>query len=58
VRTDPAHVRGNYQQRFAAWQLQLRQECRRRLIDLVEMTTETPLEKALLAYLRKRGRLF
>jgi uncharacterized protein (DUF58 family) len=58
LRSDPAHIRAGYQERFAAWRDQLRRECRRHLIDFVEMTTEMPLETALLAYLRKRGRLF
>jgi uncharacterized protein (DUF58 family) len=58
VRTEPAHIRSAYRQRFEQWRTDLRRECRRQLIDLVEVTTETPLETALLAYLRKRRRLF
>jgi uncharacterized protein (DUF58 family) len=58
VRTEPAHVRQGYAERFEAWRDTLRYECRRRLIDLVELTTDTPLEKGLGAYLLKRGRLY
>jgi uncharacterized protein (DUF58 family) len=58
VRTDPAHIRSAYRQRFEQWRRSLRRECRRHLIDLVEVTTEAPFETALLAYLRKRRRLF
>ena len=58
VRTDPAQIRSAYQQQFDRWRHQLRHECRRQLVDLVEITTETPLENALHAYLRKRKRLY
>ncbi len=58
VRLEPAHLAGSYQERFAAWQDTLRRECRRRLIDLVEITTETPFAQGLGAYLRKRRRMY
>ena len=58
VRTEPAHVRQRYHERFERWRDTLRRECRRQLIDLVEMTTDVPLEKGLGAYLQKRRRLY
>jgi uncharacterized protein (DUF58 family) len=58
LRSDPAHIRAHYRERFAAWRSDLRRECRRQLVDLVEITTDTPLETALLAYLQKRRRLY
>jgi uncharacterized protein (DUF58 family) len=58
LRTEPAHIGGEYRERFARWQDRLRRECRRQLVDLVEMTTETPLETALMAYLQKRRRMY
>lgn len=57
VRTEPAHVRAAYRERFEAWRDSLRRECRRQLIDLVEITTDAPMERALGAYLSKRRRL-
>ncbi len=58
LRAEPAHLRRGYQKRFEAWRDRLRRDCRRQLIDLVEMTTDTPLEKGLGAYLQKRRRLY
>jgi uncharacterized protein (DUF58 family) len=58
VRTEPAHVRGEYRRRLEAWRANLRRECRRQLVDLVEIATDTPLENALYAYLLKRRRLY
>ncbi len=57
VRTEPAHVRADYRERFELWRRTLRHECRRHLVDLVEMTTDRPVAAALGAYLMKRGRL-
>lgn len=58
VRVDPAQAAADYRERFRAWRDRLRRECRRQLVDLVELTTDTPVETALLACLGKRGRLF
>ena len=58
VRLEPAHMRAGYRERFDAWRLDLRRECRRQLIDLVEITTDTPFEKGLGAYLQKRRRMY
>jgi len=58
LRTEPAHVRRAYRERFETWRSALRRDCRRQLVDLVEISTETPLETALGAYLQKRRRLY
>jgi hypothetical protein len=51
-------VGGEYRGRVDAWRAELRRECRRQLVDLVEITTDTPFERGLGAYLRKRRRLY
>lgn len=58
VRLEPAHLADGYRDRFGRWQDTLRRECRRQLIDLVEITTDTPFEKGLGAYLQKRRRMY
>jgi len=58
VRLEPAHVRGDYRARREAWRGALRRDCRRQLVDLVEITTDTAFERGLGAYLRKRRRLY
>ena len=58
LRLEPAHLRGRYRERVAGWRDELRRECRRHLVDLVEITTDTPFERGLGAYLRKRRRLY
>ena len=58
VRLEPAHMRAGYQERFEQWRETLRHECRRQMIDLVEITTDTPFEKGLGAYLQKRRRMY
>jgi uncharacterized protein (DUF58 family) len=58
IRLEPAHMRDGYIERFEAWRHELRRECRRQLVDLVEITTDSPFEKGLGAYLRKRRRLY
>jgi uncharacterized protein (DUF58 family) len=57
LRTEPAHLRGDYRERCERWRAELRSECRRQRVDLIELTTETPLESALHAILAKRRRL-
>jgi len=57
LRTEPAHVRAGYRERLEAWRRELRRECRRHLVDLVELSTVEPVGAALGAYLTKRGRL-
>jgi len=58
VRIEPAHMRQGYQEKFLAWQKNLRRECRRQKIDLVQITTDTPFEKGLGLYLQKRRRMY
>jgi hypothetical protein len=58
VRLEPAHIRGDYRTRLEAWRAALRRDCRRQLVDLVEITTDTAFERGLGAYLRKRRRLY
>ena len=58
IRLEPSHMRESYRQRFDQWQDMLRRECRRQLVDLVEITTDTPFEKGLGAYLQKRRRMY
>jgi len=58
LRLEPAHVQGAYRQRFEAWRADLRRDCRRQRVDLVEITTDTPFARGLGAYLRKRRRLY
>jgi uncharacterized protein (DUF58 family) len=57
IRSQPWFIKDEYQQRVAAWQQHLARECRQRLIDYVPMTTSTPFDLALLAYLNKRSHL-
>jgi uncharacterized protein (DUF58 family) len=58
IRLEPAHMRAGYRERFDAWRNTLRRECRRQLVDLVEITTDTPFERGLGAYLQKRRKLY
>lgn len=58
IRLEPSHMAAGYRERFSLWQDTLRRECRRQLIDLVEITTDTPFEKGLGAYLQKRRRMY
>jgi len=58
VRLEPAHLGDEYRARSADWRRELQRECRSRLIDLVEITTDTPFDRGLGAYLRKRRRLY
>lgn len=58
VRIEPAHMRSGYQEQFSQWQDNLRRECRRQKIDLVQITTDMPFEKGLGQYLQKRRRMY
>ena len=58
IRLEPAHLREGYRRRFDDWRADLRRECRRQKVDLVEVTTDTPFAKSLAAYLQKRRRLY
>ncbi len=58
LRLEPAHLQESYRRRVETWRTELRRECRRRLIDIVEITTDTPFENGLGAYLQKRRRMY
>ena len=58
VRLEPAHLRDGYRAAASSLARHLRRECRRQLIDLVEITTDTPFERGLGAYLQKRRRMY
>jgi uncharacterized protein (DUF58 family) len=53
----PAQVKENYRAAVKAFSERFRNRCRERNIDFVELDTAEPYNKALLAYLNKRGRL-
>ncbi|NNE71096.1 MAG: DUF58 domain-containing protein [Rhodothermales bacterium] len=53
----PAQVKENYRAAVQAFSERFRNRCRERNIDFVELDTAQPYNKALLAYLNKRGRL-
>jgi uncharacterized protein (DUF58 family) len=57
VRTQPWHLRESYQAAIRGWRGRLARECRQHDIDYVPLSTDTPFEVALLAYLNKRTRL-
>ena len=57
LRTEPAHVRAAYRERCERWRGRLRRATRGHRIDMIELTTETPFHRALLAYLNKRRRI-
>ena len=58
IRLEPAHLRDSYRSRVDGWRRELVAECQRQLIDVVEITTDTPFEKGLGAYLQKRRRMY
>ena len=57
IRTQPWFIKAEYRQKVEGWMQQLARECRQHLIDYVPMTTSTPFDLALLAYLNKRSHL-
>lgn len=50
-------VRDGYRRAVRAWLADLDRECRSRGIDRVELTTDDPLDKALLEYFTRRSRM-
>jgi uncharacterized protein (DUF58 family) len=50
-------IRGEYQRRVDAWCDEIESECLNRGIDRIELTTDSPLDRALLDYLVKRSAL-
>jgi uncharacterized protein (DUF58 family) len=57
LRTQPWHVRESYQAEIEAWRDRLARECGQHQIDYVPLSTATPFDVALLAYLNKRARM-
>ena len=57
IRTQPWFIKAEYRQKVESWMQHLARECRQHLIDYVPMTTSTPFDLALLAYLNKRSHL-
>lgn len=57
IRSQPWFVRGAYQERVDNWMTSLARRCREHHIDYVPMTTSTPFDLALMAYLNKRAHL-
>jgi len=54
--TQAESVRAAYRSAVSEWRQQLERECRNRAVDRVELTTEEPLDKALLDYLVRRAK--
>jgi uncharacterized protein (DUF58 family) len=54
--TQAESVRADYLQAVEEWRAQLEIECRNRAIDRMELTTDEPLDRALLDYLVRRAR--
>ena len=57
IRTQPWFIKEEYRRQVDAWMQHLARECRQHLIDYVPMTTSTPFDLALLAFLNKRSHL-
>jgi len=57
IRSQPWFIKAEYRRRVEAWMQHLAHQCRERHIDYVPMTTSTPFDLALLAYLNKRAHL-
>ena len=54
--TQAESVRDDYLKAVEAWRADLETECRNRAIDRVELTTDDPLDQALLDYLVRRAK--
>jgi uncharacterized protein (DUF58 family) len=57
IRSQPWFVKKEYKARVDSWKRDLGRQCREHNIDYVPMTTSTPFDRALLAYLNKRSRI-
>jgi uncharacterized protein (DUF58 family) len=51
-------IRDAYREAVAQWQGELEHECRNRAVDRIELTTDQPVDQALLDYLVKRAKMF
>ncbi len=58
VTTQAEGIRDRYIAAVASWRDELDHECRNRSVDRVELTTDQPLDQALLDYLVKRAQSF
>lgn len=57
ISLQPAHIRENYREAAAFFGNRFRRQCLEYDIDFVELNTEQPYDKALLAYLNKRKKM-
>jgi uncharacterized protein (DUF58 family) len=57
VITQPWVIAGEYRDKLASWSQSLRLACGEQRIELVELTNNTPFDRALLRFLEKRSRL-
>ncbi|KAA3619299.1 MAG: DUF58 domain-containing protein [Calditrichaeota bacterium] len=57
LRTQPVHIKRNYQKLFGEFLSTLKQTCRDQNIDYVQMATDKPFDFALMNYLQKRGKI-
>lgn len=57
VRTQPWFLKGDYRRAVSGWIAGLERECKEHAIDYNFVTTDTPFDRALVAYLNKRRRL-
>jgi len=57
ISAQPWHLKESYAAEVSAWRKHLGRECGMHQIDYVPLTTETPFDVALMAYLAKRARL-
>ena len=57
VRVEPAFLREQYSERVQAWIRVLDRGCKKHQIDYNLLTTQTPFDQALTAYLNKRFRM-
>jgi uncharacterized protein (DUF58 family) len=56
--TQAESIRGGYLAAVAAWQGEMESHCRNRAVDRVELTTDEPLDQALLDYLVRRAKTY
>ena len=56
--TQAEGIREMYLEKLNEWRESLEKECRNRSVDRVELTTDDPLDQALLDYLVKRSKVY
>ena len=57
VKTDPRHIKSDYNKAFSDFCEIYRSECRKNNIDYVRVNTSDSLDKSLIEYLMKRSKL-